>query len=95
MYVSLYAIYDYKVDTFQSFFTVQHDAQAERMFKDAAMDKETIIGRNPKDFALVRLGKISTDSGKVMPEEPGPKFFESAYAYVKAESPLIGEGESD
>lgn len=87
----IYAIYDYKVESYSNFFIVSHDTHAERMFADVARDKETIIGRNPKDFALVRIGKIDTNTGKVTPEEPAPKFFDTAYHY----STLIGEDESN
>ena len=83
MELFIYAIYDYKVEVFQNVFTQQHDAQAERMFKDVAMDKDTVIGRNPKDFALVRLGRVDTENGKLIAEEPSPKFLGSAYSYIE------------
>lgn len=83
MYVNLYAIFDYKVETYQCFFTQQHDVQAERIFRDVVLDKDTIIGRNPKDFALVRLGKINKDTGNVTPEEPAPMFLRTADQYAK------------
>lgn len=83
MELNIYAIYDYKIDSFQSIFTQQHDAQAERMFKDVALDPETVIGRNPKDFALVRLGRVNTDTGKLIPEEPAPMFLRIAESYVR------------
>ncbi len=90
--LNLYAIYDYKVEVFQSFFTVQSDVIAERMFIDAAMDKGTMISRHPKDFALVRLGRVSTVTGKLYSEEPAPKFFGSAYSYLAdAEDTLIAD----
>ena len=82
----MYAIYDYKVEVFQSVFTAKNDAQAERLFADVASDKETIIGRHPRDFALVRLGKVDTNTGKLIPEEPAPKFFETASSYLEPEA---------
>ena len=82
MVMFLYSVYDYKVESFSTFFVVSHDAQAERMFADVATDRETIIGRNPKDFALVRIGRIETDTGKVYAEEPAPKFLRTAYSFL-------------
>ena len=78
----VYAVYDYKTENFQSIFTVQHDGQAERMFADVARDEETLIGRHPKDFALVRLGRVDTNTGIIYAEEPAPKFYNSAYQYL-------------
>lgn len=95
MELKIYAIYDYKIDEFNNVFTVQHDAQAERMFVDAAADKETMIGRHPRDFALVRLGTVETESGKLYAEEPAPKILGTAYFYLaKTEDSLVAEGES-
>ena len=90
-----FAIYDYKVEVFQSIFTVLNDVQAVRMFVDAAKDKDTVINRHPKDFALVRLGRVSTGTGKLYAEEPAPKFLGSAYSYLAdAEDSLVAETES-
>ena len=92
MDLNLYAIYDYKVEVFQSIFTVENDVTAERMFVDVAMDKNTMIGRHPKDFALVRLGRVSTVTGKLYTEEPSPKFLGSAYSYLAdAEDSLVAD----
>lgn len=81
----IYAIYDYKTESFQNIFTVQHEGQAERMFADVARDEDTLIGRHPKDFALVRLGKVNTDTGILYAEEPAPKFYNNAYQYLTKE----------
>jgi len=42
---------------------------------DVVLDKEIIIGRYIKDFALVWLGRVKTEFGKLYMEEPAPKFF--------------------
>lgn len=82
MDLQIFAIYDYKTETFQNIFTVQHEGHAERMFADVARDEDTLIGRHPKDFALVRLGRVDTNTGIIYAEEPAPKFFNSAYQYL-------------
>ena len=82
MELKIYAIYDYKVDEFNNVFTVQHDAQAERLFVDAAADKETMIGRHHR-FCLVRLGTVSTESGNCI-RRAGTKDSGTAYYYHKS-----------
>lgn len=95
MELFVYAIYDYKTETFQNIFTVQHDGHAERMFADVARDEETLIGRHPKDFALVRLGRVDTNTGLIYAEEPAPKFYSSAYQYLTKDVEKYTSGEDE
>lgn len=62
---SLYAIYDVKAHDLlgnQMGITVhKHEATAVRMFADAAAFPNSMIGKHPEDYALVRLGHMDDD----------------------------------
>lgn len=57
------AAYDKKARAYLTPFYVTHQDVAVRAFKDAVMNVESAVGRNPEDFSLWNLGTFDDDKG--------------------------------
>lgn len=65
MVTNMYAVFDVKSDTFGVPFCSPNDGMAKRSFMDIANNPDTLVGRHPEDFKLVRIGLFNDESGEV------------------------------
>lgn len=65
MILGVYAVFDVKADAYISPFFQSNDGMARRVFSDGANDKETMLGRHPEDYKLVRVGKFDDRTGVI------------------------------
>jgi len=61
--MKLYALHDRKSEAFTSFHAEKTDAVASRAFVEAVLRPDSVLGKFPEDFELVRLAELSEDSG--------------------------------
>lgn len=67
--LAMFALYDVKSDSYKTPFFMIANGEAVRAFTDLANDPNTVIGRHPNDFKLVRLGMFDEATGEFR-EEP-------------------------
>lgn len=73
MIVKAYSVLDKKVRLFNAPFFLSNDDVAVRHFSMSVnSDGETVMGRFPEDFSLVRVGEFDMDNGVLIPEVAGP-----------------------
>lgn len=61
----VYSIFDNKACVFNSPFTAHTDAEAERTLSDGIKNMDSVLGHNPQDFALFRIGDFDCISGQL------------------------------
>lgn len=69
MQKNLYAIFDTASGVYDSPLTFTADAEAIRFFKHIVGKEDTVVGKNPEDFSLVRVAAWNDTSGEVVPFE--------------------------
>lgn len=66
--VNIYQIYDNRAASmFGPIMTGNNEVAIARELADHTNNKETILGRNPEDFTLVKLGYQDQDTGLIDP----------------------------
>ena len=55
----IFAVYDLKAETFLPFFAETNRDTAIRVFQDACLGDDGIIGKHPEDFVLFEIGTYS------------------------------------
>ena len=68
--MKFYSVYDVKVQTYSDPFLQPTDAAAFRVFEATVKNPKTLLGQNPEDFGLWRLGEFDQETGKLIPETP-------------------------
>lgn len=68
--MKMFAIRDTKAEGYNTPFFQPTFGLAERAFKEAAKDEQSMISKNPEDFSLFYLGEFHQDSGLIEPENP-------------------------
>ena len=63
MNINTYAVYNVVAETFAKPMYIQTDAEAERAFLQACLNKETSLGQFPDDYALFKNGSYNDDNG--------------------------------
>jgi hypothetical protein len=66
MMLSCYSIYDRAVESFAPPFCAPNPAVAERMFRDAAQEKESLWNKHPEDFQLFEVGNFDQDTAQLI-----------------------------
>lgn len=87
MITKVYSIFDVKTDAFTTPFFAPANGAAMRSFKDLVNDKQSVPGRYPGDFKLVRIGEFDDVSGVLVPCTPESLGFGTDFVDV-AESPV-------
>lgn len=59
----VFSVYDTKAEIFGPPFFVNREGEAVRMFKDAANDPNTMVGRHPADYRLYCIGMWDDEQG--------------------------------
>lgn len=62
--LSVYAVYDSKVQTFASPFQMRTRGEALRGWEEVANDPNTTVCKHPEDFALMELGEYDESTGQ-------------------------------
>lgn len=64
------AVYDRKIQMFDSPFTVRHVGEAIREFELVQKNTETKFGKNPEDFELYKIGDYDERSAAITAIKP-------------------------
>lgn len=67
---SIFAVMDNMVHSFGDPFHVVHEQDAVRAFTTAALDKQTYIGKFPREFELRRIGMFNVETGEITSHAP-------------------------
>lgn len=70
MQLKAYTIHDCKALQYHSPFFAVSDGAATRMVSDLANDRNTMIGRHPRDYTLWLCGTYDDNSGQLVPVAP-------------------------
>lgn len=62
---NLYSVCDTVAGRFSPPFVAVNDRAAERDFRTACMDSNSMMSKNPLDFHLFRLGSFDQDDGQI------------------------------
>ena len=81
MLQNTYSAFDKKAVYYLGTFNARNDAEASRIFGDAAKNLENIVGVHPEDFALYRLGSFDDSNGQIVGEVT-PVFVAEAVSFV-------------
>lgn len=54
--VNLYTIHDKRAGQYRAPFAMMSDGEAVRAFMDLLEDKDSLVGKHPRDFALIKVG---------------------------------------
>lgn len=60
----VFCVFDTKAELFGPPFFVNREGEAVRMFKDAANDPNTMVGKHPTDYRLYCIGIWDDESGQ-------------------------------
>lgn len=66
----LYSTYDAKSEIWSNPFTAMNDQVAQRMFDQAVLDADTVVGQSPFDFSVWAVGEFDQATGLVTAIEP-------------------------
>lgn len=67
MITTLFSIYDIQARVYAAPFCFSTPGQAIRAFREVANDKNTMVGRHPKDYQLVSVGTFDDQTGTTTP----------------------------
>lgn len=70
MILRAYSIYDCKALQYHAPWFQHTDAMAVRALQDLVNDRNTIIGRHPKDYSLWMVGTWDDSKGQFLPVSP-------------------------
>lgn len=70
MILKAFALMDAKVAAFSAPFYAQHPGHAIRMCMEAAMDRNSTIGKYPADFILYEVGSFDDATGELKSASP-------------------------
>ena len=59
--LNLYTIHDKRAGYYRAPFAMMSDGEAVRAFMDLISDKDSLVGRHPADFALIKVGTWHQD----------------------------------
>ena len=65
MILFMYSLYDTQSGVYDRPFCQMQDNEAKRTFCDWVANKESVVGRHPEDFHLVRVGVFDDVNGKI------------------------------
>lgn len=74
MIVGIYAVHDAKAGAYMAPFTLANDGMAKRSFINEVGRPDSLVGQNPGDFVLVRLGSFDDLTGVVNSTSPDEMF---------------------
>lgn len=69
MIFQIFAVEDLKANVIMTPFFMRSQGEALRAFTDLANNPDTMVGRHPSDFRLIRLGTFADDSGTIVQDE--------------------------
>lgn len=68
--MNAYSLYDRKTLSYGVPFFAVTDGSAVRSLTDLAKDQNSMVANHPGDFVLFRVGRFSTDTGGLLPDQP-------------------------
>lgn len=77
----VFSVYDIKAELFGPPFFTNREGEAVRMFKDAANDPNTMVGKHPSDYKLCCIATWDDESGEFESKTP-PTLMGSGIDYV-------------
>lgn len=83
--LSVYSVYDSKVEAFMQPFFMKTDGEALRSWMDIVNEKSSVFAKHPEDFTLMKLGEYDERSGKFS-NEATPRSLGIALQFVRQEA---------
>lgn len=82
----MYTIYDNIAKAFQNPFYQLNDGSAVRMFTQAINDEDSILSKQPNDFALYYTGEFDEQSGNLLSLEMPEKIIQGSQVAIETKS---------
>lgn len=71
MRLSLYSVFDIKMEKFYPPYASENDAVGDRHFMELLTDPKSMLSRHPEDYRLFRIGEFDEWTGEIVPLEKG------------------------
>lgn len=76
----VYAPFDSKLQVWMQPMFFLHPGQAERMWRELALDGQSILSKHPNDFTLFQIGEFDDATGVLTPFVPPVQFMTASAA---------------
>lgn len=83
MVLKVFSIRDSKAEVYNMPFYQKTMGEAERSFRQAAMDEKTTLSKYPEDYDLYYLGEYDDNSGKLIPKDTPEHIMKAVDALAK------------